>query len=121
MGTDDFLACLKTIDEHFRAAAGSFWHGLDRMTFRMLVDTLKSQDAMAVREACVQLGKEKRPQAIPPLYLLSVAHPSDFVRGEAKKALDQIIPDGEIKQITDGKDIKGSVQCLIDKFGHYRS
>src|SRR5262249_42340200 len=99
----------------------SVFSALDRMTFGMMINCLKSEDPMAVKTAIDQLVSEKRPVAIPPIYLVSVAHPNEWVRGQAAAGLAKIIPPAELKKITDGKDTKEAIKALIEKYGHFRA
>ena len=118
---DDFQSSLKLIDEHLRTAAASIMSAFDRMTYRMLIDTLKSEDPAAVKDAIDQLVKEKRMVAVAPLYLVSVAHPVPWVKEQAKKGLAKLVPAEKLNRLTDSQDIKGSVQKLIEEYGHYKS
>lgn len=108
------------VDEYVKTAASKILSGLDRMTFKMLVETLRSEDPEAVKTAIDQLAKEKRPVAIPPIYVVSVAHPHPWVRQQAKNGLKSLIPDEELKQLTDGKEVQDAVRALIGKYGHYK-
>ncbi len=120
MTADQFRACLQVVDEYVKTAANRLLSGLDRITFRMLVETLRSEDPEAVKTAIDQLAKEKRPMAIPPIYVVSVAHPHPWVRQQAKTGLKTLVPDHELKEITNGKDVQEAVRALIGKYGHYK-
>lgn len=118
---DQLKACLKIVDEYVRSAAGALISGIDRMTFQMLVNCLKSEDPEAVKEAIDQLAREGRPAAIPPLYVVSVAHPHPWVRQQAKGGLKSLVEEAELEELTRGKDVQDAVRALIARFGHYKA
>lgn len=93
---------------------------LDQITFRMLVNCLKSPDYQVVVDTLDQLEREKRPISIPPVYFLSVAHPDKRIRDRAAKALSQMDDAEEIEKLTRGKEAKEAVSLLIQKYGNYR-
>lgn len=115
-----FSDYLKAMEDCVKDAAGSITSVIDRLSFKMLVDGLKSEDAEAVRNVIDQLVAEGKPAGIPPLYLVSCAHPNSWVRGVAEKGLYRLAPESEIKKVTEGKQVKEAVGALIEKYGHYR-
>lgn len=121
MSFDEFLASLRSMEEQMKARAGSVLSAIDRLTYGMTVDCLKSSDPMAVKTAVDQLAAEKRPAAIPPLYLVSVAHPNEWVRQQAAAGLAKIESPAKLKEITAGKDTKEAVKALIEEYGHFRA
>ena len=120
MTANQFRACLQVVDEYVRTAASAVFSGLDRLTFKMLVETLRSEDPEAVKTAIDQLAKEKRPVAIAPLYVVSMMHPHPWVRQQAKNGLKALIADDELAKLTADKDVQESVRILIGKYGHYK-
>lgn len=121
MTADQLKACLKIVDEYVRSAAGALISGIDRVTFQMLVNCLKSDDPEAVRQAIDQLAREGRPAAIAPLYVVSVAHPHPWVRQKAKGGLKSLVKESELEELIRGKDVEDAVRALIARFGHYRA
>ncbi len=121
MNFNDFVVALKSVEEQVKSKAGSIFNAIDRMTFGMMIDCLKSEDPMAVKTAIDQLVQEKRPVAVPPLYLVSVAHPNEWVRQQATAGLGQLVPPKELAKLTEGKDTKAAVAALIQKYGHFRA
>ena len=120
MSAGEFTTYLKLLDEQVRSAARSLRSSFDRITFKMLVDTLKSDDPLAVKAAIEQLVKEERPEAVAPLFVVARAHPSPWLRQEAEAGLAQLVPADKLKELTDGKDIGGCVKALVAEFGSYR-
>ncbi len=104
-----------------KTATSGIKQKFDRVTFRMLVDCLKSDDAEAVRVAIEQLAKEKSSVAIPPLYVVAKAHPSLSIREKAAHVLMQLDPSGEAGKIADGKQYKEAVVELVKHFGNYKA
>ena len=104
-----------------RAAAGNVMSKFDQMTFRLLVNCLKSPDYQVVVDTLAQLEKEKRPIAIPPIYLLSAAHPDKRVRQRAAEALTAIDQSGEVEELTQGKEPDQAAKALIQKYGNFRA
>jgi len=111
---------LRNLEDCIKGAAASIASYLDLVSFKMVVNTLKSEDPHAVKNAIDQLVKEKRPVAIPPLYLVSTSHPTGWVRAQAKKGLAELIEEPELTRLTEGKDVKAALGALIEKFGNYR-
>ncbi len=116
----DFRTQLQAFDDFVKTATFGLKQKFDNVTFRMLVNCLKSEDPEAVRVAILQLAKEKNPLSIPPLYVVSKAHPSTFLRDRATEALKALDPDGEAHRIADGKDYKVAVAELVKHFGNYK-
>ena len=121
MSQAEFKTGIKILEEHIKSCANSVFAAMDRFTFRMLINALKSSDPEAIKGTINQLVKEKRPLAIPPLYLVSVAHSSAQARKYALEGLKTLVPENKIEEIVKGKNIEGAVQALIKEFGHYRS
>jgi hypothetical protein len=117
---NEFLNGLKGLEEELRSASKSFLADLDRTSYKLLINGLKSSDPDAVKLTIDQLVAEKKPVAIPPIYFVSVAHPVPWVRQQATAALPKMVPPDELKKLTEGKDIKTAVGALIEKYGHYR-
>ncbi len=121
----DFVTQFAQIDEFIRNSAKSVMSKIDHFTFKMLVDNLKSPDAESVVDTMHQLVKEKKPQAIPPLYFVYRMHANNWVRTEAQKAMKELAPGEDIDKLTykDGKEleVKDAIGILIEKFGHYRT
>lgn len=121
VSVNDFLASLKMLEEQAKAGGKSVLSAFDRLTYGMLVDCLKSQDPNAVKEAIDGLARERRLVGVPPLYLVSVAHPNEWVREQAKAGLAKLVSPAELEKITQGKDTKVAVTALIEQYGHYRA
>ncbi|MBI4532739.1 MAG: hypothetical protein HY711_02235 [Candidatus Melainabacteria bacterium] len=117
----EFQAYFQSIDDYLKKVCESILNKVDRATYSMLVECLKSEDPEAVDEAISQLVREKRLLAIAPLYLVYVAHPHSWLRARARLALKSLIADEELVRLTHGKNVSGSVEALIQKFGHYKS
>lgn len=116
----EFLDGLKFLEAQIKSAADSFKSQFDRLTYGMLIDCLKSSDPQAVKDAIDQLVAEKRTACIAPIYLVSRAHPVDWVRTQAAAALPKLVSPAELEEVTKDKDIKAAVAALVDKYGHYR-
>lgn len=117
----DLRTQLQAIDDFVKTAAHGLKAKFDSVTFKMTVNCLKSDDPEAVRLGIMQLAKEKNPLAIPPLYVVSKAHPSSFIRDKAAEALKTLDPQGEANKIADGKDYKVAVVELVNHFGNYKA
>ncbi len=103
-----------------RAAAGNVMSKFDQITFRMLINCLKSPDHQVVVDTLAQLEKEKRPISIPPIYLLSAAHPDKRIRQRAAQALAAIDQNGEVEKLTLGKEPDQAAKTLIQQYGNFR-
>ena len=121
MNFNDFVGALKSVEEQVKASSSSIFTAIDRMSYGMMVNCLKAEDPMAVKNAIDQLVSEGRPVAIPPLYLVSVAHPNEWVRQQANAGLTKILPADDLNKITQGRDTKEAVAALIQKYGHFRA
>ncbi len=121
MNFPDFTTAIKFLEEEIKTGAGFLSSKIDKMTYAALINCLKSTDAIAVKTAIDQLASEKRPLAIPPLYLVSVAHPNEWVRRQAKVGLSKLILPTDLTKVTEDKDTKEAVMALIDKYGHFRA
>ncbi|HEY9680907.1 MAG TPA: hypothetical protein V6C86_04930 [Oculatellaceae cyanobacterium] len=117
----DFRTQLQAFDDFLKTAASGLRQSFDRVTFRMTVNYLKSDDPESVRLAITQLAKEKNPLSIPPLYVVAKAHPSAFLRERAQEALKVLDPEGQAAKIADGKDYKDAVVDLVKHFGNYKA
>lgn len=109
------------VEETLRSAAGNVMGKIDQMTFKWLVDNLKSPDYQVVADTLEQLEKEKRPIAIPPVYFLSVQHPDSRIRARAAKALSLIDSESEALKLTEGKTPEEGVKALIQRYGNFRA
>lgn len=94
---------------------------IDQITFRMLIDCLKSPDYQVVVDTLAQLEKEGRPISIPPVYFLSTSHPDKRIRARAAQALANMGDTKEIENLTKGKEAKEAVGILIQKYGNFRN
>ncbi len=108
------------VEEAVKGATKGFIAKFDAMTFKMTIAGLKSNDPTAVHIAIDQLAKEKRDISIPPLYVVSQAHPIQSVRDRAAKALKQLDDDNEIPALTKGKEVKEAVTALVSRFGNFK-
>lgn len=117
----DFATKFQAIEEMVRSAGESVLGKFDRFTFKLLVNNLKSPDFQVVKDTLEQLGKEKRPVAIPPVFYVYAEHPDNRLRVLAEKSLQELDPTGEWQTLTKGKSTKEGVTELINKFGHYRA
>jgi hypothetical protein len=111
---------MQEVEGFIKQATGSVMSQFDKMTYGMLINTLKSGDAAAVKTALDQIAKEKKPAGIPPVYLVSVAHANPWVREQATNALHNMAPEAEIAKLTEGKDAKEATRALIEHYGHFR-
>ena len=117
----DFASDFNKVADLVNGAAKGIFNKFDHMLFSALIGCLKSNDYEAVKVAIDQLVKEKKPVSIPPLYFVSMAHPSDRAREKAKQALTAFGEDAKIKALTEGKDLKVAVTELVKEFGNYRA
>lgn len=116
----DFISAFQSFEESLRSAAGNVMGKIDQMTFKMLINTLKSPDYQAVVDTLDQLGAEKRSISIPPIYFLSAAHPDKRIRARAASVLSSIDPKGEIPHLVEGKSPEDAVRTLIEKYGNFK-
>lgn len=119
--SSDFQSTFQAVEEKLRFAAGNVMGKIDQMTFKWLVDNLKSTDYQVVADTLEQLENEKRPISIPPVYFLSVQHPDTRIRQRAAQALAKIDSDGEALRVTEGKSPQDGVKALIEKYGNFRA
>lgn len=94
---------------------------IDQITFRMLINHLKSTDFQVVSDTLEQLAKEKRSISLPPIYFLSVAHPDKRIRAKALNALKEIDQGNEVDKLVKDKEPEEAVRSLIEKYGNFRS
>jgi hypothetical protein len=116
----DFQSQFQMISNFVQTAATTMFSKLDQLTFKMMIDQLKSTDYEAVRITLAQLVKERKPLSVPPIYFVSQAHPLPRVRAKAKAALKDIGCEHEVEKITKNKSIEEAVRALIDHYGNYR-
>lgn len=116
----DFLKHLQMVEEAVKGATKGFMAKFDSMTFKMTIGGLKSEDPTAAMIAIEQLAKEKRDISIPPLYVVSKAHPLPTVRTKAEEALKGLDEDNEIPELTKGKEVKEAVNALVARFGNFK-
>ena len=116
----DFLKQLQMVEDAVKGATKGLIAKFDSLTFKMTIGGLKSEDPTAVMIAIEQLAKEKRDISIPPLYVVSQAHPLPNVRAKAEEALKGLDEDNEIPALTKGKDVKEAVNALVGRFGNFK-
>lgn len=116
----EFLNHLKSLEEFFSKTTGGIFAKIDQVSFKMVIDCLKSNDSQAVTIAIDQLVKEKRPVSIPPLYVVAKAHPNPMVRAKAEQALKKLDPQNDVEKLTGGKDMKEAVYALVERYGNFK-
>ena len=116
----DFQSQFQVVADFVQNAAKGIFSKLDQITFKMVIDQLKSTDYEAVRITLDQLVKEKKPLSVPPIYFVAKAHPVPQVRTRAQQALRQLGCEQEVKNLTQGKSIEEAVRALIERYGNYR-
>lgn len=116
----EFASKFAAVEEFLKSATGGIMGKLDAMTFKMLVNNLKDPDYQVVCVTLEQLGKEKRPIAIPPVYYVYTQHPDPRVREKAKKALAELDTKHEVEKLTKGKTVEDAVKTLISHYGNFR-
>jgi hypothetical protein len=116
----EFINGMQEVEGFLKQATGSVLSQFDKMTYGMLINTLKSGDPEAVKTALDQIAKENKPAGIAPVYLVSVAHPHPWVKSQAVLALHKMAPEAEIAKLTEGKSIKEATAALIQHYGHFR-
>lgn len=117
----DFVSQMQTVENAIKGTAKGLFAKIDQMTFRMTIDGLKSNDYEALCITIDQLVKEKKPVSIPPLYVVSEAHPNVRAREKAKEAIKSLDPKGEVERLVAGKSIKEATNALIERFGNFKS
>jgi hypothetical protein len=120
MGVSEFLSQLQIVEDAVKNATKGLFAKFDSFTFKMLIGWLKSNDPEAVMVSIDQLANEKRQISIPPLYVVSRAHPIDRVRARALAALEKMDEDNEIEKLTAGKEVKDAVAALVERFGNFK-
>lgn len=113
-------AGLELVENMFRGVTKGFFSKIDEMTFKMTLNGLKADDFEAISITIDQLVKENRRISIPPLYVVSQAHPLVRVRTKAYEALTKIDPDREFEHLTEGKPLEAATRILIEKYGNYK-
>lgn len=93
---------------------------IDQITFKMLVNCLKSTDYFVVNDALAQLAKENRPIGIPPVYYTAKAHPDPRIRAQAEETLKKLDSQNEIDDLVKDLDTENAVKKLIDFYGNFR-
>lgn len=117
----DFLSAFQVMEDLLRSTASGITQRFNQMTFRMLVDCLKSEDYDAVRIAIEQLEKERNPLAIPPLYVVFKAHPNMAARARASAALSIMDQDKQVQKLVSEKSLKDDVVALVNHYGNYKN
>lgn len=117
----DFLSQFQSVSDFVGNAARGVLSKLDQITFKMLVNNLKSNDYDVVAESIDQLVREKKPIKIPPLYFVARAHPNEFVRRKAGAAIKGLDEYETIEKLTAGKSIEEATHLLIERYGNFRA
>lgn len=92
----------------------------EKKSFISLINCLKYNDEMAVKDALNQLIDEGNKLAIAPIYLTSKKHPSFRVRNLCDEALGKLDDKQKIEKITQEKDLENAVEELIKVYGNYK-
>lgn len=116
----EFIDKFQDLAGFVETKAKSIMGALDQLTFKMMVNQLKSNDYEAVKTTIEQLEKEGRPLTIPPLYFVSKEHPIKAIRDRAQLAIGKIGKMSDIERITKDKSTEEAVKELIKEYGHYR-
>ncbi len=116
----DLTSGLQLVENMFKGAAKGLFSKIDQMTFKMTIDGLKSEDYEAISITIDQLVKENRPVSVPPLYVVSQAHPNVRVRKKAYEALKKLDPRGDFEKLTEGKPVEEAAKVLIQKYGNFK-
>jgi hypothetical protein len=111
---------LQMVEDLFKGATKGLFAKLDEMTFKMTLNGLKSEDYDAISITIDQLVKENKPISIPPLYVVSQAHPNAKIRSKAYEALKKLDPDREFEHLTEGKTVEEAASVLIHRYGNYK-
>jgi len=117
----DLNSGLQMVEDLFRGASKGIFGKLDQMTFKMTINGLKSDDYEAICITIDQLVKEKKPVSIPPLYVVSQAHPNPRVRLKASEAVRSLDTHGTVPKLTEGKSVSDAAKALIEKFGNFKA
>lgn len=121
VSVDNFLSGFKEIEDYLKSVAGSFMSALDKTTYKMTIEGLKSPDPEAVKVILDQLAQENKKTSIAPVFLVSRSHPVPWVRQQATRALSGMVSPEDLRRLTDGKDVKAAVQALLNEYGHYKN
>ena len=116
----DLAAGLHLVEDMFRGATKGLFSKIDEMTFKMTLNGLKSEDYEAISITIDQLIKENKPISIPPLYVVSQAHPNVRVRTRAYEALKSLDPHCDFEKLTEGKPVEEATRILIEKYGNFK-
>ncbi len=116
----DFDKIFKNIVKKISTGLEGILSFIDKKMFMSLVNCLKYDDPIAVKDALNQLIDEKNKLAIAPIYLASKKHPNSNIRELCDDALGKIDEKEKIEKITKGKETKEAVEELIDVYGNYR-
>lgn len=116
----DLASGLQMVENMFRGATKGLFSKIDEMTFKMTLNGLKSEDYDAISITIDQLVKEGKPVSIPPLYVVSQAHPNSRVRTKAYEALKKIDPHCGFEKLTEGLPVEEATKILIEKFGNFK-
>lgn len=116
----DLAAGLQMVENMFRGATKGLFSKIDEVTFRMTLNGLKSEDYEAISITIDQLVKEHKPISIPPLYVVSQAHPNVRVRTKAYEALKKLDPHCDFEKLTEGKPVEEAAHVLIEKYGNFK-
>ncbi len=111
---------LNLVEDFFKGVSKGFFAKLDDMTFKMTIDGLKNNDYEAVSIIIDQLVKENKPVSIPPLYVVSQAHPNPNVRVKAEKAIATLDHDKVVPKLTTGKSMQDGAKALIEHYGNFK-
>lgn len=117
----DLANGLHMVEEMLRGATKGLFAKLDEVTFKMTLNGLKTDDYEAISITIDQLVKENRSISIPPLYVVSQAHPNPHVRKKAYEALIKLDPDREFEHLTENKPVEEATRVLIEKYGNYKA
>lgn len=115
-----FAETLAEIKTFVQKSTGAFLAKVDKASYISLVDCLKSEDPEAIGIAINQLVKEKNMLAVAPLYLVAKGHVVPWVRLQAQRGLDALVPRSELDELVKGKELKEAVFALIQHYGHYQ-
>lgn len=116
----DFLSQMQSVEDALKGAARDIKSKFDSWTFKMLIGCLKSEDAAAVGVAIDQLVKEKREISIPPLFVVSKAHPIPTVRVKAANAIEELDAGHEVPGLTAEKSVEEAALALVERFGNFK-
>ena len=108
------------VEDLFKGATKGIFGKLDQFTFKMTINGLKSEDYEAICITIDQLVKEKKPVSIPPLYVVSQAHPNPRVRLKATEAIRTLDTHSVVPKLTEGKSVQDAARALIEKFGNFK-